>query len=89
MSRRVLQKLRAHDHHGHFRTRTRASAGTSRGTIWDTVDRCDGTLTVVQSGAVRLHVFRLRKTVTVRATGPTSGGGGGGGGSSRYLAKLP
>ena len=71
----VLQTLHARDNHGHFRTRTRSSAGTSRGTVWDTIDRCDGTLTIVHRGTVLVHDFGLGKTVTVRA-------------GHTYLAKL-
>ena len=50
LSPSVLQTLRASDRRGRFRTRGRYSAATVRGTIWDTVDRCDGTLTVVKRG---------------------------------------
>ena len=74
ISRRVLQTLRASGH-GRFRTRGRYSAGTVRGTVWDTTDRCDGTLTVVHRGTVVVTDFRLRKTIPVRA-------------GHRYLAKF-
>jgi hypothetical protein len=37
---------------GHFRTIGRYSAATVRGTVWQTVDRCDGTLTVDTEGVV-------------------------------------
>ncbi len=67
VSRRVLQTLHASDSHGRFRTRGRYSAGTVRGTVWDTVDRCDGTLTIVKRGIVDVTDFRLRKTIRVRA----------------------
>ena len=40
-----LNVLRSRDHHGQFRTRGRYSAGTVVGTVWDTIDRCAGTLT--------------------------------------------
>jgi len=53
----VLQTLHARDNHGHFRTRGRYSAGTVRGTSWDTTDQCGGTLTVVHRGTV--DVFAL------------------------------
>ena len=52
---------------GRFRTRGRYSAGTVRGTIWDTIDRCDGTLTIVHRGTVDVTDFRTRKTVAVHA----------------------
>jgi hypothetical protein len=67
VSAAVLQTLHARDRHGHFRTRGRFSAGTVRGTVWDTVDRCDGTLTAVRRGAVVVTDFGLRKTVLVTA----------------------
>jgi hypothetical protein len=67
LSPRVLQTLRASDRGGRFRTRGRYSAATVRGTIWDTVDRCDGTLTVVKRGSVGVLDFARRKTITVRA----------------------
>jgi hypothetical protein len=38
-----------------------------RGTEWDTVDRCDGTLTRVKRGAVVVTDFRRRVNITVRA----------------------
>lgn len=47
----VLRLLRA-SAHGHFRTVGRYSAATVRGTEWQTIDRCDGTLTVDTEGDV-------------------------------------
>jgi hypothetical protein len=47
----VLRLLRA-SAHGHFRTSGRYSAATVRGTQWQTIDRCDGTLTVDTEGDV-------------------------------------
>jgi hypothetical protein len=75
ISRGILQTLHASGH-GRFRTRGRYSAGTVRGTIWDTIDRCDGTLTLVHRGTVDVTDFRLRKTVAVHA-------------GHSYLAKAP
>jgi hypothetical protein len=66
ISRRILQTLHSSGH-GRFRTRGRYSAGTVRGTVWDTSDRCDGTLTVVRRGTVDVTDFRLRRTIPVRA----------------------
>ena len=65
----ALQDRRARNKHsgGRFRTRGRYSAGTVRGTVWDTSDRCDGTLTVVRRGSVRVQDFSKRRTITVRA----------------------
>jgi hypothetical protein len=48
---RVLRLLRG-SAHGHFRTIGRYSAATVRGTEWQTIDRCDGTLTVDTQGDV-------------------------------------
>lgn len=65
-SSRVLQLLHS-SAHGKFRTRGRYSAATVRGTKWDTIDRCDGTLTVVHRGTVLVTDFRRHKNVTVHA----------------------
>jgi len=43
------------------------SKGASEGTEWITTDRCDGTLTTVISGTVRVRDYGRAKTVTVRA----------------------
>jgi hypothetical protein len=64
---KVLQSLQAKDNHGQFGTRTGDSSSTVRGTVWDTVARCDGTLTVVRRGTVQVHDFGRRKTITVHA----------------------
>ena len=75
-SSRILQTLRSRDNHGSFRTRGRFSSGTVRGTVWTTVDRCDGTLTIVKRGTVVVDDFGLRKTITVN-------------GGHSYLARAP
>jgi hypothetical protein len=72
---KILQILKAKDKHGKFRTQTRGSSATVRGTQWETVDRCDGTLTIVQRGTVSVFDKGRRKTVTVHA-------------HHSYLAKL-
>lgn len=61
---------------GRFRTRGRHSSGAVRGTRWLTVDRCDGTLTVVREGTVAVRDFTLDRTVLVDA-------------GERYLARAP
>lgn len=76
LSPRVLQTLQARDNGGSFRTRGRYSAATVRGTVWNTVDRCDGTLTVVKRGTVSVRDFARRKTILVHA-------------GHSYLAKAP
>lgn len=52
---------------GRFTTRGRYSSATVRGTKWLVQDRCDGTLTRVRRGIVKVRDFRRRKNVTVRA----------------------
>jgi hypothetical protein len=47
--------------------RGKHSDGAADGTSWLTVERCDGTLTRVDSGVVRVRDFGLHKTVLVRA----------------------
>lgn len=61
---------------GRFTTKGRYSSATVRGTKWLVQDRCDGTLTRVLRGVVRVQDFRARKTVNVRA-------------GRSYLAKAP
>jgi len=67
VSPKVLQTLHASDQSGQFRTRGRYSSATVRGTVWDTIDRCDGTLTVVHRGTVSVLDFARRRTVVVHA----------------------
>ncbi|HEU0316148.1 MAG TPA: hypothetical protein VFR49_02395, partial [Solirubrobacteraceae bacterium] len=57
LSARVLALLRS-TAAGSFRTSGRFSAATVRGTAWDTIDRCDGTLTRVHRGVVVVTDFR-------------------------------
>jgi Ca2+-binding RTX toxin-like protein len=64
--RRIIRRLRARAR-GRYRASGRHSAATVRGTVFSVVDRCDGTLTTVRSGVVRVRDFRRRRTVTVRA----------------------
>jgi hypothetical protein len=74
-SHKVLQTLQASDNHGQFGTSTHNSSATVRGTVWDTVDRCDGTLTIVKRGTVDVFDRGKRRTITVHA-------------HHRYLAKA-
>jgi hypothetical protein len=73
LSKKTVRKLGA-DATGSFRTRGRHSAATVRGTIWTTIDRCDGTLTRVKRGKVAVRDFRRKRTIVVKA-------------GKRYLAK--
>jgi hypothetical protein len=52
---------------GRFTTRGRYSSATVLGTKWLVEDRCDGTLTRVLRGVVRVRDFRHHKTVKVHA----------------------
>ncbi len=56
---RVVRQLWG-DGKGRFQTRGRYAAATVRGTKWRVQDRCDGTLTTVESGVVAVRDFRLR-----------------------------
>ena len=64
---RRVRSLWGSDRGGRFRTYGRHSHATVRGTRWLTVDRCDGTLTRVASGAVAVRDRSRRRTVLVRA----------------------
>ena len=61
---------------GRFTTKGRYSSATVRGTHWLVQDRCDGTLTRVLRGVVKVQDFRGHKTISVRA-------------GQTYLAKAP
>jgi hypothetical protein len=52
---------------GKFRTKGRYAAASIRGTTWDTIDRCDGTLVKVTRGSVTVRDFKLKKNVVVTA----------------------
>lgn len=52
---------------GSFRTAGRFAAATVRGTIWLTVDYCNGTLIRVRRGVVSVKDRVHHKTVSVRA----------------------
>jgi FtsP/CotA-like multicopper oxidase with cupredoxin domain len=73
--RHAVRRLWGRDRHGRFRTHGRGSIATVRGTVWVTIDRCDGTLTRVKRGAVSVRDLGRRRTVLVR-------------GGERYLAPL-
>jgi hypothetical protein len=55
------------DGKGKFRTKGRYAAAALRGTRWDTIDRCDGTLVRVTVGRVVVTDLVRRRTVVVRA----------------------
>jgi hypothetical protein len=66
LTRRQIRRLRARAR-GRYRTGSRYSAATVRGTTWTVTDRCDGTLTTVKRGKVAVRDFRLQKTIVVGA----------------------
>jgi hypothetical protein len=51
---------------GKFRTKGRYSAATVRGTTWDTIDRCDGTLVRVTAGSVTVRDVKKKRNVVVK-----------------------
>jgi hypothetical protein len=55
------------DGKGRFRTQGRYASATIQGTIWLTVDRCDGTLTLVKQGTVTVRDFTRHRTIQVHA----------------------
>lgn len=76
------------DGKGSFRTSGRYSAATVRGTRWLTEDRCDGTITRVVRGEVRVDDFGAAPPAPTPTpepggpsppAGPVQGGGEGGG----------
>jgi hypothetical protein len=52
---------------GKFRTKGKYASAAIRGTTWDTIDRCDGTLVKVTKGSVTVRDFKARKNVVVSA----------------------
>jgi hypothetical protein len=72
----VQQTLHARDYGGRFRIQGRYSAGTARDTVWATIDRCDGTLTMVNRGTVNVFDLVRRATIAVHA-------------GQHYLAQAP
>jgi Ca2+-binding RTX toxin-like protein len=52
---------------GGFKVRGAHSNAAADGTTWVTEDRCDGTLTRVMTGTVRVRDFRRHRTVVVHA----------------------
>jgi uncharacterized repeat protein (TIGR01451 family) len=61
---------------GKFRTRGRYASATVRGTVWRTVDRCDGTMIRVKRGVVVVRDVNRKRAVAVKA-------------GQRYLVKKP
>ncbi len=53
--------------HGLFRTKGKFASATIRGTQYDVVDYCDGTLIKVTQGMVAVQNYRTNKTTVVKA----------------------
>ena len=66
LPKRVLNLLKA-SVKGRFRTRGRYSSATVRGTVWQTTDRCDGTLTHVTRGVVVVRDLRRKRNIVLSA----------------------
>jgi streptogramin lyase len=64
---RVVRQLWSSDSGGQFSTHGRDSVGTVQGTLWQTADRCDGTLTHVARGRVLVIALHVRRRVLLRA----------------------
>jgi hypothetical protein len=75
LSKRTIRRLNANAK-GKFRGSGKNSVGTTRGTVWITKDRCDGTLTKVTRGKLSVRDLRRKRTITLRA-------------GQSYLAKAP
>jgi hypothetical protein len=52
---------------GHYRTRGSYGSASVQGTIWLTVNRCDGTFFHVKEGTLRIRDFVLHKTIILHA----------------------
>jgi hypothetical protein len=52
---------------GQFRTKGRFATAAIRGTTWDTVDRCDGTLIKVTKGRILVTDLKTKKKITLKA----------------------
>jgi hypothetical protein len=55
------------DGKGKFATKGRFASATIRGTTWDTIDRCDGTLVKVTKGSVLVNDLKAHKKVVVKS----------------------
>jgi hypothetical protein len=73
--RGLLRRLRGRGN-GKFRTRGRYSSASVIGTVWETLDLCEGTLVRVKEGRVKVRDFKKKKTVHVKA-------------GQSYLARAP
>jgi streptogramin lyase len=60
-------RLWGKDNHGRYSTRGRNSVATVRGTVWETVESCAGTRTIVKQGVVSVRDLHRRTSVLVHA----------------------
>jgi len=74
-SARTIRRLKA-SAKGRFKVTARNSSATVRATVWQTEDRCDGTLTKVRRGRVALRDTRRGRSIKLRA-------------GQSYLARSP
>jgi hypothetical protein len=51
---------------GKFRTKGRFASATIRGTTWNTIDRCDGTLIKVTKGSVLVRDLKKKRNIVVK-----------------------
>jgi hypothetical protein len=65
-SARTIRRLKA-SARGRFKVTARNSSATVRATVWQTEDRCDGTLTKVRRGRVALRDVLRRRSVNLKA----------------------
>lgn len=66
-SRRVVRRGRANvGRRSRWKVTANRIAGTARGTVWTTTDRCDTSIAKVARGVVAVRDFRLRRTFRVR-----------------------
>jgi hypothetical protein len=64
---KVVRHLWASGTSGDFRTKAKYAAAAKRGTTWDTIDRCDGTLIRVTQGRVLVTDLKTNRKITVKA----------------------
>ena len=66
-SRRVIRRTRSNVRRGsRWKITANRVAGTARGTVWTTIDRCDTSVVKVRRGVVAVRDFRLKKTFRIR-----------------------
>jgi hypothetical protein len=64
-SKKVIRQLWGNGA-GKFQTKGRYAAASIRGTTWDTIDRCDGTLVKVTQGSVLVTDLKAKRKIVVK-----------------------